>query len=222
MHIQVVVGGVDHAPGDIGAVVRGTLQIRQQVGPDKACLDAALALLHPQDMSGTQLLLQIVDDLLQRLHLPGSGHILLPEGVQRPHEDIVDRGGQHAQLPLRLVAEGQPLLPQLLRRLQHVHRMVGDTLKIADGLQQLCGLLALLLTQLLGAELYQIGAQHVLVMVNSVLFAQDFIRNGVVPDAGGGSGSHPPGWRRPALRCSGQSSAGRFAAPARQPPPSRR
>ena len=54
--------------------------------------------------------------------------------------------------------------------------MVGDTLKIADGLQQLRGLLALLLTQLLGAELYQIGAQHVLVVVAAAL---------ILPDGGG-------------------------------------
>ena len=119
-------------------------------------------------MSGTQLLLQIVDDLLQRLHLPGGGHILLPEGVQRPHEDIVDRGGQHAQLPLRLVAEGQPLLPQLLRRLQHVHCMVGDTLQISDTMKPIGYTFAVFLCQFFSADLRQIRSEFIFVFVYDI------------------------------------------------------
>ena len=58
MDVQIVLGHIDDAAGDIGAVVGGALQIRQQVCPHKARLDAALALPHPQDVTGTQLLLQ--------------------------------------------------------------------------------------------------------------------------------------------------------------------
>ena len=92
-------------------MVGHALVVRQQVIEHEAVLDRALAALQALDVRRLGGGDQAVDDLLQRLHLPGGGHILLPEGVQRPHEDIVDRGGQHAQLPLRLVAEGQPLLP---------------------------------------------------------------------------------------------------------------
>ena len=41
---------------------------------------------------------------------------------------------------------------------------------------------------MLGAQLDKVGAQHVLIMVNGVLFAQDFVGDGVIPDAGGGHG----------------------------------
>ena len=52
MDVQIVLGHIDDAAGDIGAVVGGALQIRQQVCPHKARLDAALALTHPQDVTG--------------------------------------------------------------------------------------------------------------------------------------------------------------------------
>lgn len=41
VEVQVVLGRVDNAAGDVGAVIGGTLQIRQQVAPDEARLDAA-------------------------------------------------------------------------------------------------------------------------------------------------------------------------------------
>ena len=65
---------------------------------------------------------------------------------------------------------------QLLRRGQHVDRVIGDPLKIADGFQQLCGLLAVLLAHLLGAELDQVGAQNVLIVIAVLL---------ILPDASG-------------------------------------
>ena len=54
--------------------------------------------------------------------------------------------------------------------------MVGDALKVADGLQQLRGLLALRRAHLLGAELHQIGAQHVLIVVAALLLLPDALR----------------------------------------------
>ena len=110
-----MLGGVDDAACDVGAVVGGALQIRQQVAPHEARLDAALPLPHPQDVPRPHLLLQCVNDLLQRLHLPGGGRVLLPEGSQRQLQDIPHRTGQHVQLALCRPAERQSLGPQLLR-----------------------------------------------------------------------------------------------------------
>ena len=71
MKVQVVAGGVNDAAGDVGAVVRGALQVRQQVRPHEARLDAALSLPPAEHVAGSHCLLQLVDDLLQGLHLPG-------------------------------------------------------------------------------------------------------------------------------------------------------
>lgn len=72
VQIQIVLRRVDDAPGDVRAVVGRALQIRQQVRPDKARLDAAISLLHPQDVTRAHLLLEGVDDLLQRLDMCGA------------------------------------------------------------------------------------------------------------------------------------------------------
>ncbi len=82
MGIPVMVGHVHHTAGDVGAMVTDTLQGVQQVGPDKAGFDAAAALLEPQDVVDAKLFLQIVNDLLQRLHLVGGQKIVVPEGPE--------------------------------------------------------------------------------------------------------------------------------------------
>ena len=86
---------------------------------------------------------------------------------------MIHGGGEDGQLAACRVAEGKLLVPQLLRRFQHVHRVVGDALEVADGLQQLGGLLALVVAHLPDAELHQIGAQHVLVVVTAALVLPD-------------------------------------------------
>ena len=83
MEIHHIVGGVDHTPGNVGAVVRGALQVCQQVQPGKAGVDGAVSLLQAQDMAGTQLFLQLVNHLLQRLHLGGGGQIVLKITCER-------------------------------------------------------------------------------------------------------------------------------------------
>ena len=62
------------------------LQVGQQIRPDKSGIDSAIPLLQPQDMVRTQLLLQVVDDLLQRLHLHRRAEI-------SRHESIIGQSG---------------------------------------------------------------------------------------------------------------------------------
>ena len=54
--------------------------------------------------------------------------------------------------------------------------MVGDALEVADGLEKLCGLLALVFAELPGAELDQIGAENVLIVVAGILVVTDALR----------------------------------------------
>ena len=64
--------------------------------------------------------------------------------------------------------------------------MVRDALEIADGVQQGVDRAVIVGGEMLGAELDQVGAQHVLVMVDGVLFALDLVGDGIVPLMSGG------------------------------------
>ena len=68
--------GVDDAAGDVGAVVGCALKVGQKIGEDKASLNAAMALLHAQDVARAHLLFERVDDLLERLDLLGERDVL--------------------------------------------------------------------------------------------------------------------------------------------------
>ena len=50
MEIHVVLGGIHHTSSNVGAVVGNALQISQQIRPDKADLDRALAQLQALDV----------------------------------------------------------------------------------------------------------------------------------------------------------------------------
>ena len=56
-------------------MVADAFEIGEEIRPDKAGFNAAAALLHPPDMASTHFLLEIINNLLQRLHLAGSLHI---------------------------------------------------------------------------------------------------------------------------------------------------
>ena len=134
MQVEVVVARVDDAAGDVGAVVGGAFQIREQVGEDEARLDAALALLHSQDVARAHLLFERVDDLLERLDLRGDGRIMALEGLEREREDLADGGSDGGKLVFRAGGEGETLARHLLGGSEDVDGVVGDALKVADGL----------------------------------------------------------------------------------------
>ena len=67
--------------------------------------------------------------------------------------------------------------------------MVGDALKIADGFQKRGGLFVFRGAHLLGAELYEIGAENILVVVAQFLILPDPFSEigGIVVDRGKGN-----------------------------------
>ena len=105
MQIQIVVRRINQAPGDIGAVVGGALQIGQKIGKHKTRLHTAPSLLHPQNMSGAQLFLQLVNHLLQGLHIHGCFQIPLPEGVKGHIQYFGNSAGKHLEFFYSLFAE---------------------------------------------------------------------------------------------------------------------
>ena len=58
-----MLGNIHHTSGDIGTVGGATFQIRQQIKPDKPCVNGTAALLQALYMVGAQLLLQAANHL---------------------------------------------------------------------------------------------------------------------------------------------------------------
>ena len=127
--------GVDDAAGDVGAVVRGALQVRQQIRPHEARLDAARSALHAQDVARAHLLFERVDDLLERLDLLGERDVLRGEGLERERKDLADGGGENGELVEGAAGEREALLLHLLSGGENVDRVVRNALKVADGLE---------------------------------------------------------------------------------------
>ena len=66
------------------------------------------------------------------------------------------------------------VLLHLPGRIRNVDRMVGNPLKIADTVQKNGKRPAVVLGQITVIQLYQISAQHVLIMVHILLHMNDF------------------------------------------------
>ena len=157
-------------------MVGHAFQICQQIGQHEACGQRAFAALETGDVIRTQLVLQLVDDLLQRLDLPRKRQIVLQERPARQIDDLA-HGVQHRlQLLLCGVCERNALLLQLLRRFDNIDGVVCNALKIADQMQQLRRFHAVLLAHRLRGQMYEEGSQRVLIAVGIVL---------PLPDGGG-------------------------------------
>ena len=71
---------VDDTHRDIGAMVADTLEVGQQVTPYEARFHGTGAFLQSVDMIVTQAGLDVVNDLLQGLHVVSGGQVALHEG----------------------------------------------------------------------------------------------------------------------------------------------
>ena len=179
---------VDDAPGNIGAVVGRALETGEKIGEDEAELNAAPALLQTPDVARAHRFLELIDDLLERLDLGGDGAVVFLEASEGQIENFADRPGEHRKFGDGARRECEILVAQLLGGFERVDGVVGDALKIADGFQKSGGLFAFRSTHLLGAELYEIGAENVLVMVAQLLILPDPFSEigGIVVDRGKG------------------------------------
>ena len=176
VQIDTLVLHVEQTARDVRAVVGHAFQICQQIGQHEACGQRAFAALETGDVIRTQLVLQLVDDLLQRLDLPRKRQIVLQE---RPACEINDlaHGVQHRlKFFFCRVRERNALFLQLFRRFDNIDGVVCNALKIADQMQQLRRFHAVLLAHRLRGQMYEEGSQRVLIAVGIVL---------PLPDGGG-------------------------------------
>ena len=177
MQVIACMAHFNNAACDVGAVVSHTLQIRQHIRPDKAHFDGAAALLQTTDVAGTKLFLQRVDHFFERLHKSGSLDIVFEECLQRQIHRLAHSAHQQFQLLAGFVRKAETLVGDLFHRLHQIHRMVRDTLKVTDEMQQLCGFGAVLFAHGLGAELDEVGAEDILIVVSLVLLLADGLRH---------------------------------------------
>ena len=112
---------------------------------------------------------QHINDLLQGLHLSGKGQVIAREGPGGHLQDLPQGGEKGMELLLGRAGEEDILFRHLLGGLQDVHRVVADALEVADGVQLLGDVPAVLVGEGLAAQLYQQSAQLVLVLVQMVL-----------------------------------------------------
>ena len=93
--VQVVRLAFDDTDGDVGAVVGDALEVGQQVIENKAQLNGALSRLEPVDVAHLDLLNELVDGLLQRLHLPGGHGVVGGKAVEGQGHDVVQGGEEN-------------------------------------------------------------------------------------------------------------------------------
>ena len=186
MEIEIVLRRVDNAPGDVGAVVGRALKTGEKIGENKTKLNAASALLQAPDVARAHRLLEHVDNLLERLHLGGNRAVVVLKAPEGKIEYFTDRSGEHRKLGDGVRRKRKVLVAQLLGGFERVDGVVRDALKIADGFQKRGSLLAFRGAHLLGAELYEIGAENILIMVAQLLVLPDLLgeRGGVAADRG--------------------------------------
>ena len=139
----------DDGNGNIGAVVRYTLVVIQQISQNETALDGTGTLLQTADVIGADLGNQTVDDLLQRLYLGSQFGAVAVIGTGGEVEDLLQGVGEHLDLLLGLGREGDLLVVQLLGHLGQVAGVVAQTLEVADGVEDLGDDLAVLIGETL-------------------------------------------------------------------------
>ena len=89
--IKTVTVDLNDADCDVGAMVGNTLQIHGNIGKHKSLLDRAFSLLKSADMVCLYDGIDIVDDLLKRLHSGCLIRIVRLESIDRQIQDLLYR-----------------------------------------------------------------------------------------------------------------------------------
>ena len=150
-------------------MVGDTLAVGEQVVERKAVVQRADAVLQTVDVVHLQLVAEVVDQFLQRLHAVGQINVVVHERVNGDGQDLRHGGDHHAQLARALRREMQLFVMHFLGGLGDVQRVVADALEVTDGMQILGHVGGLVRVELLARDLDEVGAELVLVMVDGIL-----------------------------------------------------
>ena len=92
--IEVAFFTLDNRNGNVGAVVGNALEVCEKIGKHKAVLDGAFAVLETDRMLETDIVLEIVDNLLERFDVHGKGNIVFAVCVFRNGKDFINSGNK--------------------------------------------------------------------------------------------------------------------------------
>ena len=131
--IKTVTVDLNDADCDVGAMVGNTLQIHGNIGKHKSLLDRTFSLLESADMVCLYDGIDIVDDLLKRLHSGCLIRIVRLKGIDGQVQDLLYRVEEYAKFLLCLAGELHFFFLHLFCGIFQVHAVIGNTLKISDA-----------------------------------------------------------------------------------------
>ena len=169
---DVVILFLNDAHGDVGAVVRDTFHVGQQIAEDEAQLNGALTVLQTIDMAHAQLFDQVVHGFFQGFHFQCHRTVVICERGEGFGHGFLQGGNENTELCITGVGEVQTLFVQFLRGFLNVQSMIADPFKVTDGVEQAGNRVDILHGNAVLGNLYQIIAEMILVNIQLVL---DFI-----------------------------------------------
>ena len=101
---------------------------------------------------------------------------LMHKSIRGSCQDVTDCRTVEIHLFFTLPGKRQIFLAHLLHALHHIDRVIGDTLKIRNAVQQRRHLQAVLVGQILTAQLRQICGDLVVIDIDPVLLVNDILR----------------------------------------------
>ena len=126
-------------------------------------------------MAGLDLADQGVDHAAQGLNLHGLVAVKGGVGADGALHHILHGAAENDLLLLTLGGKDDVLGVHLLCGLRHFHSVVADTLDVGDGVEEGIEAAVILHRQVLGRELEEVSAQHILKAVGLVLKGDDLV-----------------------------------------------
>ena len=166
MRVERVGFELDQRDSDVGAVVGDALVVGQKIVEDEALAERAQALLQAVDVVELQFVAKVVDQLLERLNAGRQLQIVIDEGTDGRGQDLRQRSLHDLELMRSRVREGEILLVQLLRALGNVQRVVGNSFKVGERVQEFGDLSVLPDRHLPFRHLDKIRAELILIAVD--------------------------------------------------------
>ncbi len=156
-------------------MVRHPLQSDQQALEDDPHLDGAFARLQPLDIVLLDILAKGINDFLQRLHMGAALPVALAKAFDGQTADVAHCSGEGRELMPLLLREAQFLVMDFLCGFHDIQRVVGDSLKIAEAVEDHGHGPAVPQGDVPARELHQIGAQYVFVFIHDGFQPDDFL-----------------------------------------------
>ena len=122
--------------GDGGTLVSSALQVGEGLHEDQTGVDGAGAGAQAGGVAILQQQHHIVDDLFQRLDAAGGGVAVVDQGIHRQAQDLLNGVGQHVQLLLGALGEGELLVGHFLGHFIEVGGIVAHALDVGNALHQ--------------------------------------------------------------------------------------